>query len=204
MENQEKKKSGFSTAGLVLSIIGICTSFMPIINNISFVLGVLAIIFAIIALIKKDSKVKNIIILIIGLLAIVITLNSQKALSDSLDDLSKDLDTSVNNATGKNTEDILNNYVDVSLGEFEVIEEEYFSKTKLTVKVTNKASEKKSYSIQIEAVSEDGSRIAQDYVYANDLNAGQSQSFDIFTFVSSDKLESMKNATFKIVEVSMY
>ncbi len=204
MENQEKKKSGFSTAGLVLSIIGICTSFMPIINNISFVLGVLAIIFAIIALIKKDSKVKNIIILIIGLLAIVITLNSQKALSDSLDDLSKDLDTSVNNATGKNTEDILNNYVDVSLGEFEVIEEEYFSKTKLTVKVTNKASEKKSYSIQIEAVSEDGSRIAQDYVYANDLNAGQSQSFDIFTFVSSDKLESMKNATFKIVEASMY
>ena len=182
MENQEKKKSGFSTAGLVLSIIGICTSFMPIINNISFVLGVLAIIFAIIA----------------------ITLNSQKALSDSLDDLSKDLDTSVNNATGKNTEDILNNYVDVSLGEFEVIEEEYFSKTKLTVKVTNKASEKKSYSIQIEAVSEDGSRIAQDYVYANDLNAGQSQSFDIFTFVSSDKLESMKNATFKIVEASMY
>ena len=30
--------------------------------------------------------------------------------------------------------------------------------------------------------------IYEDYVYANDLAAGQSQSFDIFTYVSSDKL----------------
>ena len=34
--------------------------------------------------------------------------------------------------------------------------------------------------------------------------AGQSQSFDIFTYVSSDKLNAMQNATFKIVEASMY
>ena len=46
---EEKKKSGLSTAGLVLGIIGICTSFMPIINNLSFVMGVLAIVFGVIA-----------------------------------------------------------------------------------------------------------------------------------------------------------
>lgn len=34
MENT--KKSGFATAGIVLGIIGICTSFIPIINNLSF------------------------------------------------------------------------------------------------------------------------------------------------------------------------
>ena len=43
-----------------------------------------------------------------------------------------------------------------------------------------------------------------DYVYANNLNAGQSQNFDAFTYISSDKLEAMKSATFKIVEASAY
>ena len=61
-----------------------------------------------------------------------------------------------------------------------------------------------SFSIQVEAVDANGSRIANDYIYANNLNAGQSQEFKLFEYVESDKLNSMKNATFKIVEVSMY
>ena len=32
----ENKKSGLATAGLVLGIIGICLSFIPIINNAAF------------------------------------------------------------------------------------------------------------------------------------------------------------------------
>ena len=52
----EKKKSGFGTAGLVLGIIGICTSFIPIVNNLSFVLGLIGVILAIVSLIKKASK----------------------------------------------------------------------------------------------------------------------------------------------------
>ena len=32
---EENKKSGLGTAGLVLGIIGVCTSFIPIINNLS-------------------------------------------------------------------------------------------------------------------------------------------------------------------------
>ena len=74
----------------------------------------------------------------------------------------------------------------------------------MTVKVTNKTSETKSFNLHIEAVDESGARINEDYVYANDLAAGQSQSFDIFTYVSSDKLNAMQNATFKIVEASMF
>ena len=49
-----------------------------------------------------------------------------------------------------------------------------------------------------------GARIDDGYVYANDLTSGQTQEFKIFTYVSSDKVEEMKNATFKVVEVSMY
>lgn len=196
----ETNKTGFGTASLVLGIIGICTSFIPIINNLSFVMGILSVIFGIIALAKKDSKGKVVTSIILGILAVVITLNSQKALSDSLDAVSKELD----KATGGSTEEILKNDVEVTLGNFEVVKGQYSTDTKLIVTVKNKTSETKSFTIQVEAVDANGSRINQDYVYANNLTAGQSQDVEIFNYVTSDKLEAMKNATFKIVEASMY
>mgnify|MGYP000678388816 FL=1 len=198
---EEKKKSGFATAGLVLGIIGICTSFIPIVNNLSFVLGAIGVIFAVISLVKKASKGQAIAGVILCVLAIVITINSQKALSDSLNEVSADL----NKATGASTEEVLANDANVELGKFEVTKDSYgITDTKLTVKVTNKTSEKKSFNFHIEAVDANGARINEDYVYANDLASGQSQNFEIFTLVTSDKINEMKNATFKIIEASMY
>lgn len=196
----ETNKTGFGTASLVLGIIGICTSFIPIINNLSFVMGILSVVFGIIAFAKKDRKGKVVISIILGILAVVIMLNSQKALSDSLDAVSKELD----KATGGSTEEILKNDVEVSLGNFEITKGQYSTDTKLVVTVKNKTSETKSFTIQVEAVDTNGSRINQDYVYANNLTAGQSQDIEIFNYVTSDKLEAMKNATFNIVEASMY
>ena len=138
---------------------------------------------------------------ILGILAIIITLSAQKTVSDSLDALSEDLDT----ASGENTEQVLANDVDVALGDFEATtDEDGLTDTKLTVKVTNKTNETKSFTIQVEAVDANGNRINQDYVYANNLTAGQSQDFDIFQFVSSDEVKAMQNATFNIVEASAY
>ena len=198
---EETKNSGFATAGLVLGIIGACTSFIPIINNLSFILGILAIIFGIVALIKKSGRGKVIVSIILGIVAIAITLSAQKSVSDSLDNLSKDLD----KVTGNSTEEVLANDAEVTLGSLEVTKGDYgITNTKLVVTVKNKTSEKKSYNFHIEALDSNGSRIGEDYVYANDLNAGQSQNFEIFTYISSDKLDAMKNATFKIVEASAY
>lgn len=196
----ETKKSGLAIAGLVLGIIGICTSFIPIINNASFVLGILSVVFGIISLVKKTSKGISIAALILGVLAVVITLSLQSSWSDSLDEFSNDLD----NMTGNNTKEVLKN-VDVSIGKFEVFTDEYgLTETKLTVKVTNKTNEKKSFDFEIEAVSSDGSRIDTDYIYASNLSAKQSLSFDLFQFVSDKNLQSMKSATFNIIEASMY
>lgn len=198
---EETKNSGFATAGLVLGTIGACTSFIPIINNLSFILGILAIIFGIVALIKKSGRGKVIASIILGIVAIAITLSAQKSVSDSLDNLSKDLD----KVTGNSTEEVLANDAEVTLGSLEVTKGDYgITNTKLVVTVKNKTSEKKSYNFHIEALDSNGSRIGEDYVYANDLNAGQSQNFEIFTYISSDKLDAMKNATFKIVEASAY
>lgn len=197
---ETQQKSGLCTAGLVLGIIGLCTSFIPIVNNLSFILGVLAVIFGLVSL-KKAGKGKLIATIILGILSIAITLSAQKATSDALNTVSADLD----KATGNSTEEVLANDVNVELGKFEATEGEYgMTETKLTAKVTNKTNETKSFSIQVEATDSEGNRINQDYIYANNLTAGQSQNFDIFTYVSSDQLDAMKNATFKVVEASVY
>lgn len=200
---EQSQKSGLATAGLVLGIVGICTSFIPIINNLSFVMGIIAVIFGLIAM-KKAGKGKVVATIILGVLAIVFTINAQQALTEGLNDAINEFNQEMDEIGGNRTEEILANNVDVSLGKFQVSNNGYFTETKLVVKVKNKSSEKKSFSIHIEAVDSNGSRIEDDYVYANDLNAGQSQNFETFNLVSSDKVNSLKKATFKIVEISMY
>ena len=68
--------------------------------------------------------------------------------------------------------------------------------------VKNKASEKASYTVKIEAIDADGTRVAEDTIYVTDLNAGQSVSEKAFQYVESGKVEALKNATFKILEVT--
>ncbi len=207
MSNEEKtnvvEKSGLATAGLVLGIIGVCTSFMPLINNLSFVMGVLAIIFGILNL-KKTKKGKVIASIILGILAIWITISSQQALSESLNNLSDDLDATFNDLDGSNTNDILANDVDIQIGTFTIEKGEYFDTTKLPVKVTNKSSEMKSFSITIEAVDNDGNRIDEGYIMVNDLKPNQSVEETTFTFESEDTVAKLKNATFNILKVSKY
>lgn len=203
-EYEEKnKKSGLATAGLVLGIIGVCTSFIPIINNLSFVMGIIGIIFGIIA-IKKAGKAKVIICIVLGILAIVLTVKAQQSLVDDLNDVVNEFNQGMDEISGNRTEEILANNVDVTFGEFTVTDDGYFTETELVATVKNKSAERKSFSIHVEAVNEDGSRIEEDYIYANDLGAGQSQDFEIFNLVPSDKVDSLKKATFKIIEVSMY
>ncbi len=198
---EEKKKSGLATAGMVLGIVGICTSFIPFINNLSLVMAIIAFIFGIIALVKKAGIGKAVATIILAVFTVIITLSMQNSFSNSLDKTNKELD----KAVGNSTEEILKNDANVVLNKFEVIKDKYgYEDTELKVSVTNKTSDKKSFNIHIEAVDNTGARIGDDYVYANDLGAGQTQEFKIFTYVSSDKVETMKNATFKIVEVSMY
>ncbi len=204
MAETEVKKTGFGTAGLVLGIIGILTSFIPIINNLSFVMGILAVIFGVIAFLKKASKAKVIVVIILGILSIVITINSQKAVGEALETMGNEISNSLDTATGANTEEVLKNDLDVSLGDFKVTKKDYTTDTELSVKVKNKSSEKCSFSVTIEAVDKEGNRIEEDTIYFNDLKAGQGKTDNAFTFVESEKINKLKKAKFKILEVSKY
>ncbi len=211
MEENQKRKSGFGTAGLVLGIIGICLSFIPIVNNAAFVLGLLAVIFGIVTLVKKVSTGKAIAALILGILAVIITIvmqiNVSKAVNDAFGDIDSaisDFSDQMNDMTGDNTDKILQEYVNVTLGSFTVNDSSYLTETKLPVQVQNKSDEKKSFSITVEAIDANGTRIDTDVLYANDLLEGQDQTFELFKFVSDEKIEEFKKAEFRVLEASMY
>ena len=199
MENN--KKSGLATAGLVLGIIAICTSFIPIINNISFFIGIIAVIFGIISLVKKKGSGKAIAALILGIFAIIITLVIQDSFNKAIDDASKDFD----KATGNNTEEVLKNDADVKLGKFKIKKDEYgIEDTKLTVTLTNKTSQTKSFSVKVEAKDSNGVRIDTDDAYFDTVAPGQTVTSDIFNLVETEKAKKLETASFQIIETSSY
>ena len=118
--------------------------------------------------------------------------------------MSNERSNSLDTATGGNTEEVLKNDLDVTLGKFKVKKDEYTTDTELSVKVKNKSSETSSFSVTIEAVDKNGDRIEEDTVYFNDLKAGQGKTENAFTLVDSNKTKKLKNAEFKILEVSKY
>lgn len=203
--NPAQQSSGLAVAGLVLGIVGIALSFVPILNNAAFIMGIIAVVFAMISLIRKRGKGKSIAALILGVLAIAITLVLQDTWTKSINNAAASFSAEAGNITGENTDQILGTDVDVQIGTFTESKDQYgYVTSDMTITVKNLTSESKSFSIHLEAVDGNGNRIDDDYVYANNLGAGQSQDFKAFQYVSSDNYDAMNTATFNIVEVSMY
>ncbi len=201
----EKQKQAFALVSLILGVIGLIFSFFPIINNLAAILGIVAVIFGIVALVTHNKKGLTIAGIVTGVLSIVITLAIQSAWSKALDKATSEINETMDNATGENTDDLLGTDVDVQLGVFQAESDEYgFVTSALPVTVTNLTDESASFSITVEALNADGSRLAVDYVYADSLGSNQSMSQDVFTYISSDDLEAYQNATFQVIEVSKY
>lgn len=128
--------------------------------------------------------------------------------NDIIDDASADIrepsdDTSIfPSDTSEKPEDS----VKVEIGEILIEKGEYgFIKSELEVKVTNVSDKMKTFYVEIEAVNpDDGSRIGIDNVFATDLNPGQSQTFKVFRFITSEDADAYKEAEFKVLKVSAY
>lgn len=192
--------SGFASAALTLGIVGISTSFLPFINCASFILGILAVIFGSMALNKNVSLKKPITSIILGGLSIIISLTVLSAMTITLI-------STIQSKASPSWEDDSPSWeddVEISLGSFEVTEGDYFSDTKVTVSVKNISDKRRSFSIKVEAIDEEGYRLDTDYIYVNDLGAGQGQKVDIFTYVPEEDIDEMKKASFRVIDVSVY
>lgn len=207
MGRNEQKKSGLITAGLVIGIIGLVLSAVPIINNFAAILGVLAIIFGTVGIVgakKRDGAGRgmSIAVLIIGLVCVGIVLASQAMYGKAINDAGKAIQDSVDTSSGKKTDELLKNDVNIEIGKFSATTDEYgINKTSLSVKVTNKNTETKSYTVKIEAVDASGTRLAEDTIYANDLKSNGSGSYEAFKYVEAGKVDNLKTATFKVYSV---
>lgn len=203
-EKEQKSTSGLAVAGFVLGIIAMLGSFIPIINNASFIFGLIGLILAFIGIFKSSKKVLPIVAVILCVLSMVITLSLQKQWGNAIDKASNEFNQTMGDATGDNTEAILKDDADVKLGELSIKKGEFGTDSELKVNVTNKTNEKKSFSFTIEAIDASGKRIMEDYVYANDLAAGQSAEYKVFQYIEDDKVDAMKSATIKVSNASMY
>lgn len=88
---QPTSTSAMAITGFVIGLIALLTSFMPIINNFSFFLGLLALIFSIVGLVgcargKKKGKGLAIAALIISILSCIVVLWSQSVYSAAIDE----------------------------------------------------------------------------------------------------------------------
>jgi hypothetical protein len=195
--------------GLIIAIIALVLSAVPIVNNFAFVLAVISLVFGIVAVRATKKRNKSgrkmaIAVIILSVLAGVIVLASQAFYADTIDKAVDQAQESIDTATGKKTDELLGKEVDVTIGTIEIVTEDFNTSSTLPVKVTNKNSQAKSYSIQIEAVDANGTRIDEDSIYVNSLGSNQSQDFKAFQFVSTDKYDALKSAQFKVVSVSQY
>lgn len=203
-------KSGMAIASLVLAIIAAVASTVPLINNVAFPLAILAVIFGVVGIIgvargKRSGRGLAIAGIVVAVIAGVMAQQMNMALSAAFDEAATQAEANLDRMTGDATEQVLAEEVDVQIGAFSATEGKYgLVSTALPVTLTNKSDEAATFNIHIEAIAADGSRIDDSYVMANDLGPGQSQNFEAFTYVASDKLEAMKGATFEVVEASAY
>ena len=95
-KKQPKKTSGLAIAGLVLGILAAVTSFLPIINNLSFIMAIVGGILAAIALVgatrgKNDSKGLAIAGVVLAVVSFVIVLATQSLYSSALKSAAEEL-----------------------------------------------------------------------------------------------------------------
>ncbi|WP_131811734.1 FxLYD domain-containing protein [Mycolicibacterium peregrinum] len=148
----------------------------------------------------RKSYTGLVITLVIG--AVLIALIVFVAPFFFIDKMTGDLNDSIANSSGANTEQILENELEVTFGEFTRTDTKYRKDGKLPVTFRNKSGEKASFYVQVEALDADGNRVAEDTASVTSLSPGQSTTEDLFTF--SEDVEKIQGATFRVASVSKH
>lgn len=137
-----------------------------------------------------------IVIIAIAVISVICILRN----NDETTNKAKGIDKETQSKIDQTLEDDLS----VAIGQFQVTQENNTTVTKLPIKIKNKKDTVQSYSIKIEAVDKDGNVIAEEFAVANNLSAGERKEITIFEDITRDKIEKLKEATFRIAKISLY
>ena len=96
---QERKVLGI--LAIIFGALALLGSWMPIINNFSFILAILALIFGIIGFLVNRKRPKTLAIIgtVLSIVSIAIVLGTQAMYAKSLDEVSKSVEQSVSSST---------------------------------------------------------------------------------------------------------
>lgn len=211
-KDDKPKKKGMSIFELfaaVLAVAALILCFTPL-KNAGFVVGIIGLILAVIGIFTSHSRIVGIISAAICVIAVSVSVVTQVQNSRQLDDglkTAKKTDEIRADEDGTNTAQILENELDVTLGEWsDTADDSGNHTTQLPVTVTSKdsATSSATYSIHLEAVDGDGNVLSKDTIMIANLGEGQSQSFTSFQHPDESVRDAMGSATFKIADISKY
>lgn len=190
--NGNKATSGMAIAGLVLGILAAVSSWIPIINNFSFILAVIGLVFAIVGVVgtvrgKKAGKGIAIAALVINLVAAGVVLAMQSAMSAAIDDATSGL-VSTEDVTVQQQEG-----TDVDAGTDSADQQAYaisdvqmtgddYSVT-ISGTFTNNSDAEVSYvQVSYRLLDAEGAQIGTAYANTNNLPAGGTWKFEAMGF----------------------
>lgn len=191
-------KSGMAIAGFVLGLIAILTSFLPIINNLSFFLAILGLIFGIIGFVgitkgKKSGRGFAIAAIVLCVVSGAVVLATQSAFSSAIDGASSSTTTS--STTSSSSDDAqsateqtadANQAADFTVSDEKLNKDSYGAT--ITGTVTNVSGKDKSYvQISYTLYDKEGNLLGNAYANANDLKAGASWKYEAYAGVSDPK-----------------
>lgn len=177
---QPKSKSAMAIAGFVLGCVALLTSFIPIVNNLSFVLSLLGLIFAVVGLVgvvkgKKSGKGLAIAALAICVVSGAVVLATQSAYSAALDAANP---SSTVSSSAQPAEDTSASS-DFSVSDEQLNKGSY--STTVTGTLTNNTGKDLSYvGVTYALYDKDGNLIDNAYANATSLKAGASWKFEAY------------------------
>ena len=208
--SQPQPKSTAAIVGLVLGIIGLVSSWVPIINNFAFILAGVGLVFGIVGLVgtlrgKKAGKGLAIASVVVCVVACAIVLATQSAYSKAIDEASKSVvSSSSTSSTAASSTDSASSGTDSSASaaassdadKYSIEGEEFVEDTyncKITGIYTNKSGAKQSYvQVSYTLFDADGNQIGTAFANTNNLEDGGTWKFEASTLKNAEEIASWK------------
>ncbi len=199
-------KSAAAIVGLVLGIIGLLTSFLPFVNNLSFFLALIGLVFAVVGLVgvlrgKKAGKGMAIASVVVNVLAIAIVMGTQSMYSAAINEATKG---TISTTDGSAASAATVTATTEESGDKYAIEGEELSgddySTKISGTFTNNSGSELSYvQVSYNLFDADGNQIDTAYANTSNLADGGTWKFEATAFKGIDNV-----ASFKLGDVTGY
>ena len=195
-QNTKQGASGMAIAGLVLGIVAAISSWIPIINNFSFILALIGAVFAVVGVVstmrgKHGGKGLAIAALVVNVIALALVLATQSAMSAAIDEATtpavstEDVQVQADGA-GEAEADAEPAY---SIADEAMTGDDY--SVTITGTFTNNTDKDISYvQLSYRLLDAEGAQIETAYANTSDLSAGGTWKFEAGTLKAPEEIGS--------------